>query len=47
MVELPADIAYVKPYAQKIMMHNTRFIGLKEKEVKKTNRYEYWWAVGR
>ena len=34
MVELPADMTCIKPYAQKIMMHNTRFVGPKEKEVR-------------
>ena len=42
MVERPADMTFVKPYAQKIMMHNTRYIGPKEKEVKATQRKQKW-----
>ncbi|KAL8593195.1 hypothetical protein ACOMHN_009850 [Nucella lapillus] len=34
MVELPAELSSVKPFASKIMLHNTRYIGPKEREAR-------------
>ena len=34
MVELPGDLTCIRPHAQKVMLHNTRFVGAKEREVR-------------